>query len=209
LRLLVATRSRHKVGEIRSILSDVPDLELIDLDQAGIAESPAEDELEPYETFEENARSKASYFQRVSGLPTVADDSGMVVDALGGQPGVRSRRFAPLPAGAGREEQDQANNRHLIDLLADVPPERRTARYVCVAALVEPGGREAVFRGSVEGVVVDRPKGEGGFGYDPYFVVPELGRTFAEAASEEKHALSHRGKAFRALAAHLRTRGTR
>jgi XTP/dITP diphosphohydrolase len=183
LKLLVATRSRHKVGEIRDILSDVPDLELIDLDQAGIAETAAEDELEPYETFEENARSKASWFQRLSGLPTVADDSGIVVDALGGQPGVRSRRFAPMPEGTGREEQDRANNRHLMKLLAGVPPERRTARYVCVAALVQPDGREAVFRGSVEGVVVDQPKGEGGFGYDPYFVVPELGHSFGEAAA--------------------------
>ena len=205
MKLLVATRSRHKVEEIRTILGDVPDLELIDLDGAGIPESAAEDALEPYDTFEENARSKAAYFHRLSGLPTVADDSGIEVDALGGRPGVKSRRFAPLPDTTGREEQDQANNRYLIELLSDVEPARRTARYVCVAALKSASG-EALFRGTAEGVVLDQPRGRGGFGYDPFFLVPELGCTFGEAPAAQKHALSHRGKAFRALAAHLRTR---
>ncbi len=205
MKLLVATRSRHKVEEIRSILSDVPDIDLIDLAAAGIPESPAEDALEPYDTFEENARSKAAYFHRLSGLPTVSDDSGIEVDALGGRPGVKSRRFAPLPETASREEQDQANNRHLLQLLSDVEPARRTARYVCVAVLKSASG-EALFRGTAEGRVLDEPRGRGGFGYDPFFLVPELGCTFGEAPAAQKNALSHRGKAFRALAAHLRAR---
>ena len=106
MKLLLATRNPHKIEEIRAILGDVPGFELLDLDGARVPADPAEDDLEPYDTFEENAHSKASYFQRVSGLPTVADDSGLEVDALRGQPGVRSRRFAPLPEMAGHDEQD-------------------------------------------------------------------------------------------------------
>ena len=206
MKLLLATRSPHKIAEIRAILGDVRGIELLDLDGAGVPTDPAEDDLEPYDTFEENARSKAAYFQRVSGMPTVADDSGIEVDALQGQPGVRSRRFAPLPATAGREEQDEANNRHLLALLAGAEPSRRTARYVCVAALVEGGGRESLFRGTADGVILDRPRGRGGFGYDPLFREVGLDRTFAAVDAHEKHARSHRGKAFRALAAHLLAR---
>ena len=203
MRLVVATRSTHKVGEIRAILAGVPDLELVDLDQAGIAETSEEDALEPYDTFEANAHSKAAYFHRMSGLPTVADDSGIVVDALDGQPGVRSRRFAPLPPDTPRAEQDQANNRYLLERLADVPAERRTGRYVCVAAYVDVEGRSFLFRGTAEGRVLTEPRGTGGFGYDPLFVADDLGSTFGEAPAREKDAVSHRGKAFRALAAHL------
>jgi XTP/dITP diphosphohydrolase len=180
-------------------------LELVDLDQAGIPEDAAEDGLEPFDTFEENAAAKAAYFHRLSGLATVADDSGLEVDALAGQPGVRSRRFAPLPAGAGREEQDHANNLHLLARLEGVGAARRTARYVCVAALVEEGKR-SLFRGTAEGAILGHPRGRGGFGYDPLFLFPELGLTFAEASPAEKHARSHRGRAFRALASHLAAR---
>ena len=206
MKLLVATRSTHKVEEIREILRDVPGLELLDPDEAGIAESADEEGLEPFETFEENALSKARWFHRRSGLATVADDSGLEVDALAGQPGVRSRRFAPLPEGAPRIVQDHANNRHLLELLEGVDPAGRTARYVCVAAFVDGDGREHSFRGTAEGVILNHPRGTGGFGYDPLFLVPQLGSTFGEAPSETKHALSHRGKAFRALAARLRAR---
>jgi XTP/dITP diphosphohydrolase len=206
MKLLLATRSPHKIEEIRAILGDVPGIELLDLDGARIPASPAEDDLEPYNTFEENARSKASYFQRVSGLPTVADDSGLEVDALRGRPGVRSRRFAPLPETAVRDEQDEANNRHLLALLAGVELTRRTARYICVAALVEGEGRESLFRGMAEGVILEHSRGTGGFGYDPLFREISLGRTFGEVSAREKHSRSHRGEAFRALAAHLRAR---
>lgn len=207
MKLLVATRSSHKVGEIRTILAGIPDLELIDLDQAGIPEDPAEEHLEPHETFEENARSKAIYFHRRSGLPTVADDSGIEVDVLGRQPGVRSRRFAALPESASRAEQDRANNEYLLERLAGVEDPRRTARYVCAAALCEGEGRTVVFRGTAEGRVLTAPRGEGGFGYDPLFLSDDLGSTFGEAAPSEKDARSHRGRAFRALAAYLRDRG--
>ena len=206
MKLLVATRSLHKIAEIRALLGHVAGLELLDLDGIGVPADPAEDELEPYDTFEENARSKAAYFQRLSGLPTVADDSGIEIDALGGKPGVRSRRFAPIPETAGREEQDEANNRHLLALLAGVEAAQRTARYVCVAALVEGGGRDSLFRGTAEGVILEHPRGRAGFGYDPLFREIGLGRTFAEVDAQEKDARSHRGEAFRALAAHLQAR---
>lgn len=200
--LLVATRSAGKMREIRRILGDVEGLRVLDLDQAGIAPSPEEDDLEPFDTFEENARSKARYFHAKSGLPTVADDSGIAVDVLGGAPGVRSKRFAP--AGLEGASQDQANNRFLIQWLQNVPTAERTARYVCVAVLVDGSAREILTRGEAEGRIVDEPRGSGGFGYDPHVLVPELGRTFAELTPEEKDARSHRGAAFRQLANELR-----
>ena len=206
MKLLVATRSTHKVAEIRAILAGVPDLELLDLDAAGIPEDPAEDALEPYDTFEANARSKAAYFRKVSGLVTVSDDSGIEVDALGGQPGVRSRRFAPLPESTPRAVQDRANNEHLLARLAGLEPERRTGRYVCVAALAELDGPEVLFRGTAEGRVLEAARGTGGFGYDPLFHATDLGSTFGEAEPRAKDAVSHRGKAFRALAAYLLSR---
>jgi len=206
MKLLVATRSRHKLAEIRALLSGVPGLELLDLDGAGVSEDPAEEALEPFDGFEENARSKAAHFRRLTGLPTVADDSGIEVDVLGGAPGVRSRRFSPLPEGTGREEQDHANNELLLDRIVLVDPACRMARYVCVAALDEGEGRVTTFRGTAEGRIVDAPRGSGGFGYDPLFLDLELGRTFAEISPAEKDARSHRGQAFRALAAHLAAR---
>ena len=199
MKLLVATRSAHKLNEIRTILAGLPDLELVGLDQAGVPPSPEEDGLEPYDTFEENALSKARYFHGLTGLATVSDDSGLAVDALDGAPGVCSKRFAPGPAEG--LERDRANNRHLLARLEGVPEPRRTARYVCVVGLVEPGEGFRTFRGEVEGRIALAPSGQGGFGYDPLFYVPELGRTFGDATDEEKHARSHRGRAFRALAA--------
>jgi XTP/dITP diphosphohydrolase len=206
MELLVATRSEHKIGEIRRILGGVPGLVVRSPDEAGVAYDPREEELEPFDTFEENARSKAEYFQARSGLVTVADDSGIEVDALGGAPGVRSKRFAP-DTGLSGLRRDLANNRHLVDRLDDVVAPRRTARYVCVAALVRAGGAVEYFRGEAPGVIVAEPAGEGGFGYDPHFYDPELGRTFAQISAEEKNARSHRGKAFRALAEALREEG--
>jgi XTP/dITP diphosphohydrolase len=207
MRLLVATRSAHKMREIRRILADVPGLTVLDLDEAGIAEDPVEADLEVYDTFEENALAKARHFFGLAGIATVADDSGIAVDALGGAPGVRSKRFAP-DTGLEGQARDDANNHYLVEQLAGVPASERTARYVCVAALVE-DGREPVFcRGEAPGIVLERPRGEGGFGYDPYMLDPELGRTFAELAPEEKNARSHRGAAFRALARVLKARPT-
>ncbi|RMH11076.1 MAG: non-canonical purine NTP pyrophosphatase [Gemmatimonadetes bacterium] len=201
--LLVATRSAHKLAEIRRILGGVPWVRVVDPGALGIEPSPAEDDLEPYDTFEENARSKAAYFRALSGLPTVADDSGIVVDALGGRPGVRSKRFAP-DTGLEGEARDRANNEHLLELLGARPLPERTAHYVCVAAL-DLGARTELFRGEAHGLVLGRPRGWGGFGYDPLFFDEELGRTFAELAPDEKHRRSHRGRAFRALAEWIAT----
>lgn len=194
--------------EIRRILADVPGLEVLSLDDAGIAEAPEEEGLEPFDTFEENARSKAAYFFRKTGIPTVADDSGIVVDALDGAPGVRSKRFAPPELAEGQGGQDAANNVYLVERLRGVDADRRTARYVCVAVMLDgqTGDAGLVTRGAAEGTIVDEPRGDGGFGYDPHVLVPELGRTFAELSPEEKDARSHRGEAFRALAALLRRR---
>jgi XTP/dITP diphosphohydrolase len=204
--LVVATRSRDKMAEIRRILSGVPGLRVLDLDEAGVPYEEAEEALEPFDSFEANARSKALHFHRKTGLPTVADDSGLAVDSLGGAPGVYSKRFAP---GEGLDglARDQANNRHLLDLLRGTEGEERSARYVCVAVLVGAADEHLVFRGEAPGRILEGPRGTGGFGYDPLFFDPELDRTFAEISQDEKNARSHRGRAFRALAARLATEG--
>jgi len=204
--LVVATRSEDKMHEIRRILADVPGLNVLDLDQAGVPYDAAEEHLEPWDTFEGNARSKAEYFHARTGLPTVADDSGLEVDVLGGAPGVRSKRFSPEEGLEGKE-RDEANNRHLLKLLEGREPRERSAHYTCVAVLVGGGGDPVVCRGEATGVILPGGRGEGGFGYDPLFFDPALGRTFAEITREEKNARSHRGAAFRALAEVLKGRG--
>ena len=203
MRLVVATRSLHKMKEIREILSGIPTLELLDLDEVGVAYSPEEEDLEPFETFEENASSKAMYFRRKSGLPTIADDSGLEVDALNGAPGVRTKRFAPGDDLEG-EARDQANNAHLLSRLEGEPAESRGARYVCVAALAWDAGKVDVFRGEAPGTVLEKARGFAGFGYDPIILDESSGRSFAELTPDEKNARSHRGRAFRALGEALR-----
>jgi XTP/dITP diphosphohydrolase len=171
-------------------------LTLVSLDELDIEESVEEGELEPYGTFEENAVSKARYFYEVSGgIPTIADDSGLEVAALGGNPGVRSKRWA------GRDDLrglqlDEANNQALLASLDAI--EDTAARYVCVAAFVDVGS-ELTARGETAGHIVRSPRGAQGFGYDPYFFSTELGRTFGESAPNDKERVSHRGRAFRAL----------
>ena len=198
MRLVVATRSTHKMAEIRKILGDVPGLELLDLNDANVEYSPEEEELEPFETFEENAGSKAAYFHRLTGLPTVADASGLEVDVLDGKPGVRTKRFAPGDDLEG-EERDRANNAHLLTLLEGRPHPERGARYVCVAALAREGAPIQTFRGEAPGIVLTEPRGGGGFGYDPIILDEASGRSFAELTDDEKNERSHRGAAFRAL----------
>lgn len=197
--LVLATRSTHKIKEIRTILEVVPKLRVLDLIEAGVSYDSAEEDLEPHDTFEENAASKAAYFQKITGLPTVADDSGIEIDLLDGAPGVRSKRFAP-DQGLSGLALDQANNKHLLASLGDSLPEERTGRYVCVVVLNQGDPDDVTLvRGEAFGLILDAPRGSGGFGYDPLFFDEELGQTFAEIAPEEKNVWSHRGKAFRAL----------
>ena len=212
--ILLATRSSGKLRELSEILRDF-DLKVIDLVAAGIPASPAEDAVESFPTFQENALAKARYFHAQSGgMPTIADDSGVVVDALGGAPGVMSRRFSGRTDLSGTE-LDAANNAKLMSELARVDAERfargeaaapRTARYVCVAAFVGSPG-ELMREGRIEGRIIEYPRGAGGFGYDPYFESPDLEGTFAEADWTLKSRVSHRGRAFRALLPALRERG--
>jgi len=198
VKLLAATRSRGKQPEFRRVLEPAG-VEVVFPEDVGLWESPIEDTLEVGESFEGNARRKAEHFARLSGLPTVADDSGLEVFALGGAPGVRSRRWAGL-TGSGAEV-DAANNAELLRRLLGAPEARRRARYRCVLVyLPQPGAVPRVFEGASGGHILEAPRGQGGFGYDPLFFSDELGRSFGEATAEEKDAVSHRGRALRALA---------
>ena len=204
MRLLLATRSGHKLHEIRTILQRVPALQFVDLNDVGVPWSEGEEDIEAFDSFRENAVAKARYFHRLTGLPTIADDSGIVVDALGGAPGVHSKRFAPVDENLLGEERDRENLEHLLRGLADVALAERAARYVCVAALVTAEDEKpTTFEGTAEGLILGNGRGGGGFGYDPVFFDPASGRTFAELTPAEKNAISHRGAAFRDLAAHL------
>ena len=171
-----------------------------------LAEPTALDRIdEPEETgrtFAENARQKALYYARATGLWCLADDSGLIVDALDGEPGVRSARYAAerFAPGAGRSQRDAANTAKLLEALRDVPDEARTARFICHLALAEPGRVLLEATGAVEGVIARAPAGQNGFGYDPVFFVPRLGRTAAELPPERKNEISHRGQAVRRFA---------
>jgi XTP/dITP diphosphohydrolase len=195
-RLVLATRNVHKVREVRQILGEVLDPEAFDLERAVIGASDVdglEDVVETGITFSENALLKARYVCDATGLPAVADDSGLSVDVLGGAPGVFSARWS------GRHGDDAANLALLLAQLGDVPDEHRGARFVCAAALVTPAGYETVELGELPGTLERKARGDGGFGYDP--VLRPLGetRTCAELTAEEKNAISHRGQAVRAL----------
>jgi XTP/dITP diphosphohydrolase len=174
-------------------------LPVIGLVEAGIGDSPEEEAVEAFDTFEANALAKARWFHTQSGLDTVADDSGLAVDALGGAPGVRSKRWSGRADLSG-QALDDANNRKLVEALRDV--EVRTSRYVCAAAYRGTGG-ELVSLGETVGEIVLDPAGAEGFGYDPHFMSAELGATFGASSREQKEVVSHRGRAFRALIAQL------
>jgi XTP/dITP diphosphohydrolase len=198
VKLLAATRSAGKQVEFRRVLEPAG-IKTVFPDDVGLYPTVAEGALELGDTFEANARRKAEHFARLSGLPTVADDSGLEVLALGGAPGVRSRRWA---GATGTDAQvDAANNAELVRRLAGATGVRRAARYRCVLVyLARPGAVPVTFEGACAGRILEEPRGDGGFGYDPYFFSDELGKTFAEAAPEEKDRVSHRGRALRALA---------
>lgn len=191
-RVVLATRNPGKVVEIRRVLADVPGL---DIDLVGLEEFPDLDDVdETGETFVDNALLKAREVSAATGLPAIGDDSGICVDALDGGPGVRSARW-------GGEPPDDARNRALLlERLADVPDPARGAQFVCVAAAVTPSGQERVAEGVVEGTITHAPRGTGGFGYDPLFLPVGETRTTAEMPPADKDAISHRGRAFRALA---------
>ena len=199
--ILLATRSEGKLRELRPLFERAG-FTVVDLDGWGLPEEPEEADLERFETFEENALAKARYFYEVSGgIAAIADDSGLEVAALGGRPGVRSKRFSGRPDLSGRA-LDDANNAALLSALSGSAD--RTGRFVCAAAFVGLDG-DVVRRGETTGTILDAPRGRGGFGYDPYFLSDELGQTFAEASVEAKEGVSHRGRAMRALIEALRS----
>jgi len=188
-RMAIASRNPGKIREIRSICADWP-VEWITADEH---EGPWPDVEETGTTYLENARLKARAVAEDVGVPAVADDSGIEVDALGGAPGPRSARYA------GEGATDEENLRMLIRAVAGVPAAGRTARYRCVAVLAWPDGREVWAEGTCEGKLLSKPRGTGGFGYDPIFVPAGWDETMAELPAQEKDRISHRGRAFRAL----------
>jgi XTP/dITP diphosphohydrolase len=204
-RLVLATRNEHKVHELRQILSGLVDdlgLEVVGADDVEGAPDVAETEV----TFLGNARLKAVALAEATGLPAVADDSGLAVEVLGGSPGVFSARWSGSTAGvdAARAVRDRANLDLLLEQVGDVPDEHRAAAFVCAAVVALPDGRVEGVEGRVTGTLVREPRGTNGFGYDPVFVPDGDTRTLAEYTDLEKNAISHRGNAFRALVPVLR-----
>jgi XTP/dITP diphosphohydrolase len=190
-RLFLASRNPKKLEELRRIIgASVSDIEVVGLDDVSAYDEPAETEL----TFEGNALIKARAGLRATGLPTLADDSGLCVDALNGMPGVLSARWA------GHAKDDGANNALLLAQLADVPGERRGARFRCAVAFALPGGAESVVFGEMPGRIIRETRGSNGFGYDVVFVPEGEARTSAEMGDDEKDAISHRGKSLRRIA---------
>jgi XTP/dITP diphosphohydrolase len=204
-RLVLATRNEHKVHELRQILSGLVDELGLDVVSAADVDDAA-DVAETEVTFLGNARLKAVALAESTGLAAVADDSGLTVDVLGGSPGVFSARWSgsTAGAGAGRAERDRANLELLLEQIADVPDVHRAAAFVCAAVVALPDGRVEGVEGRVTGALVRVPRGTNGFGYDPVFVPAGDSRTLAEYTDVEKNAISHRGKAFRALVPVLR-----
>lgn len=194
MKVLLASRNAKKLAELQRILAEAVDIELVGLgDVPPYPEAP-----ETGATFAENALLKAREGVQYTGLPTVADDSGLAVDALNGMPGIFSARWS------GKHGDDQANLDLLLAQLGDVPDERLGAAFVCAAALVLPDGTEHVVEGRLAGSLIRVPRGEGGFGYDPIFTPTGHDRTTAELSPAEKDQISHRGQAFRALAPVIR-----
>jgi XTP/dITP diphosphohydrolase len=188
VRVLLATTNRGKLIELEEIMSD------LGIEVTGLRDPAGTQGIETGSTFAENALLKARYYHRLYGVPTIADDSGLEVEALGGRPGIHSARYA----GPGASDADRV--RRLLNEMKGLPPPRRGARFVCAAALVWQDG-EKVFRDEATGVILENPRGANGFGYDPVFFYEPLAKTFAELTPSEKAAVSHRGRAFRKLAA--------
>lgn len=201
MRILVATRNAGKLRELVPMLR-AAGWQPVDLATAGIVEASHEAGIESHGSFEANALAKARHFFSIGGIPTLADDSGLCVDALGGRPGVRSKRWSGRDDLEGRA-LDDANNAMLLSSLR--PEDPRGGAYVCAAAFVD-ADDEVVGRGETRGMLLSQPRGAGGFGYDPYFLSDELGATFAEVSREAKARVSHRGRAVAAVLAALASR---
>lgn len=199
MKIVLASRNPKKIGELRTLLAQtIPEAQVLSLDDVGLTEEIEENGS----TFEENALIKARA-AAASGYIGVGDDSGLTVEALGGEPGVYSARFAFLKTGAD-DHDDKANNRVLLELLKDVPAEKRGAAFVSAVACVFPDGRSFTVRGEVKGRILTEYHGNGGFGYDPLFYYAPYQKTLAEVTPAEKNAVSHRGKAVRAFAERLK-----
>ncbi len=187
-KIIVATGNEHKMQELRQMLDGL-EVELISMKEAGITA----DIVENGTTFEENAKIKAKTISKLTGEIVIADDSGLEIDYLGGEPGIYSARYM------GEDTSYEVKNQNLIDRVKDAVGEERSARFVCAMVAVLPDGKVLTTRGTIEGVIAKEPVGENGFGYDPIVYVPEYGMTTAQMSSEQKNAISHRGKAMRAL----------
>lgn len=187
--VVIATQNRHKIEEIEKITKNFG-FRLISGKEAGI---DGVEVVEDGTTFEENSYKKALEIMKLTGMITIADDSGLEVDALGGRPGVYSARYA------GEDASDEDNNRKLMEELANVPYEKRTARYVCVITMIFPDGRKLVARGETDGHIATEPSGTNGFGYDPYFIPEGYDQTFGCIDMDEKNKISHRARALEKL----------
>ncbi len=196
MKIVVATRNKKKLEELKRLMKDI-DIELLSLEDFPQTEEVVEDG----KTFEDNAIKKALQIAKATGLPAIADDSGLVVDSLAGAPGVYSARYAGEPA------DDKKNIERLLREMASIPEHKRQAHFICVIALATPEGELKTFTGRVDGIITKEPRGEGGFGYDPVFQPEGLNRTFAEISGEEKDSMSHRMKAIKLLKEYLKAEG--
>jgi len=194
MRVLLATTNRGKVAELEPLLADKG------IEVVGLGALASDEDIETGSTFVENALLKARYYRLMTDMMTIADDSGLEVEALGGAPGIHSARYS------GPDASDRDRVIKLLREMEGVPAKRRGARFVCAAAVAWEGG-ERVFTGEARGRLLDAPRGEGGFGYDPVFYYEPLGKTFAELTREEKQGVSHRGLAFRSLVGWLKQSG--
>ncbi len=202
MKLLFASRSAGKQREVKRFL-EAAGHEVLFPDDAGVPESPAEEHLELGDSFEANARAKAEYFCKKTGLPTLADDSGLEVLMLGGAPGVRSKRWAGASGTA--QEIDAANNAELLRRLLGAPERKRSARYRCMLVYLEKSNAVPhLFQGETAGRILEEAEGTNGFGYDPYFWSADLGKSFGMATAEEKDSVSHRGRALAKFAEAVR-----
>lgn len=189
LNMVIASKNKHKLEEIKAILGELP-LLIQSMDEVGLTHLEV---IEDGETFEENSMKKAKEIMALTGKIALADDSGLAVDVLNGEPGVYSARYS------GEGATDQKNNGKLLEMMENVPLEERTARFVSVISVIFPNGKEIVVRGECEGIIGFEEKGSHGFGYDPLFIIPEYNKTFSELGTEIKNKISHRAKALEKL----------